>query len=74
MDQPFKTKEVHSMLCQCIRVRSDIGVFKALGDFVLESRNLFAPEAARAPRRWVVFFALVSMLVLISFAYFGNLR
>lgn len=74
MDQPFKIKEVHTTLCRYIRSRPDIGAFKAVGDFMLEPRNPFEPKATRAPRRWFVFFALVAMLLLISFAYFGNLR
>jgi hypothetical protein len=74
MDQPFKTKDVHAALCQYLRSRPDIGAFKAIGDLVLEPRNPFAPEAARAPRRWFVFFMLIATLLFASFVYFGNLR
>jgi hypothetical protein len=74
LDQPLKTKGVHTALCQYLRSRPDIGAFKAVCDSVLEPRNPFAPEAARAPRRWFVFFMLVATLLLASFAYFGNLR
>ena len=74
MEQPFKTKEVQAALSQYIRSRPDIGVLKAVGDFVLEPRNPFEPKAARAPRRWFVFFALVAALAIATLAYFGNLR
>jgi len=74
MEQPFKTKEVHAALSQYIRSRPDVGALKAVGDFVLEPRNPFEPKAARAPRRWFVFFAFVTTLLIASFAYFGNLR
>ena len=74
MEQPFKTKEIHASLSQCIRSRADIGVFKAVGDFLLEPRNPFQPKAARAPQRWLVFFALVAALTFATLAYFGNLR
>jgi hypothetical protein len=74
VDQPVKTKDVHAWLCEYLRSLPDIGAFKAVCDSVLEPRNPFAPEAARAPRRWFVFFLLVVTLLLASFAYFGNLR
>lgn len=74
MDQPFKTKDVHASLCQYLRRVADMGAFKAVCDSVLEPRNPFAPEVARPPRRWFIFFMLVATLVLASFAFFGNLR
>ncbi len=74
MEQPFKTKEVHAVLSQYIGSRPDIGAFKAVSDIVLEPRNPFEPKAARALRRWVVFFALVAALAIATLAYFGNLR
>ncbi len=74
MEQTFKTKDVHAALCQYLRTRPDIGARKAVLNVALEPRNPFEPSAARAPRRWFVFLALVAMLLLASFAYFGNLR
>ncbi|MGE5112923.1 MAG: hypothetical protein ACM3JB_18815 [Acidobacteriaceae bacterium] len=74
MEQPFKTTEVHAALSQYIRSRPDVGALKALGDLTLEPRNPFEPKAARAPRRWFLFFAFVTTLLIASCAYFGNLR
>ena len=74
MEQPFKTKEVYAALSQYIRSWPDLGALKAVGDLVLESRNPFEPKAARAPRRWSVFVAMVAALAIATFAYFGSLR
>lgn len=74
MEQPFKTKNVHAALCQYLRSRPEIGIFKAVCDSVLEPRNPFAPQVARTPRRWFVLFVVIAALLLATFAYFGNLR
>ena len=74
MEQPFKSKDVHAALCQYLRTRPGIGARKAVLDVALGPRNPFEPTAARTPRPWFVFLALVAMLLLASFAYFGNLR
>jgi hypothetical protein len=74
VEQPFKSKDVHAALCQYLRTRPDLGARKAVLDVALEPQNPFEPSAARTPRRWFVLLALIAMLLLASFAYFGNLR
>ncbi len=74
MEQPFSAKLVHAALCRYLHNRSDVGARKAVLDAALEARNPFQPKAARHPRRWFVFFALITTLLFACFVYFGNLR
>jgi hypothetical protein len=68
------TKPVYDALCQYMRNRSDIGVFKAMLNGVLEARHPFDRKAARPPKRWFVLFSLLAALALGCFIYFGNVR
>lgn len=74
MKQLSKTKAVHAAIGQHLGNRGDMGAFKAVLDIVLEPQNPFESLAARAPRRWFVFFALLAIILIVDFGYFGNLR
>jgi hypothetical protein len=74
MKEPLSTKRVHDSLSRYLRNRPDIGVRKVIVDGVLEAKNPFEPIAFRAPKRCFVLLALLAILLLACFLYFGYLR
>jgi hypothetical protein len=64
-------KQFDEVIDDNLRRRSDLGIWKAIADLVLESANPFEPQAARQPKRW---FVLVTLLLLLAggcFLYFN---
>src|SRR6266536_3534476 len=64
-------KPAYVSLRQYLISRPDIGAFRALLNLAFEPAKPFDPKAARAPRRWLVLFSLLSMLGLGCFMYFN---
>jgi len=73
MSDRSTTKSVCGVLRQSLRDRSDLGIGKAVRDFVLEPLNPFDSKAARAPRRWFVLFVLLGGALVGCFVYFNHL-
>ena len=64
-------KDVHGMLRQYLRSRSDLGLWKAVAAQVLEPKNPFEPESIRKPQQWFVLFSIVSLAAIGAFLYFN---
>jgi len=73
MSDRSTTKSVCGVLRQSLRDRSDLGIGKAVRDFVLEPPNPFDTKAARAPRRWFVLFVLLGLSLVSCLVYFNHL-
>ena len=73
MSDRSTTKSVYGSLRQYLGERSDLGIGKAVRDWVFEPLNPFDTKAARAPRRWFVVFILLGEALLGCFVYFNNL-
>jgi hypothetical protein len=69
--EPLTVKEVHAMLEQELRNRSDLGLWNAVSKLVLDPKNPFEPEPIRKPRRWFVFFLISGMAAIAAFSYFN---
>jgi hypothetical protein len=71
MAEPLTVKEVHAMLEQELRNRSDLGLWKAVRNLIMDPKNPFEPELIRKPRRWFVFFLISGMTAIAAFSYFN---
>jgi hypothetical protein len=71
MAEPLTVKEVHAMLEQELRNRSDLGLWEAVRDLVMDPKNPFEPESIRKPRRWFVIFLILGMAAIAVFSYFN---
>ena len=65
-------RQIHAVLHQNLRSRTDLGLRKAVADGVLEPANPFERQAARPPRRWFVLFCLLAVLTVGCFVYFNS--
>ncbi len=74
MPRQVTAQDVHAVLCQNLRNRSDIGLRKAVADGVLEPENPFEPQAVRPPRRWFVLLGLLAALAVGCLVYFNLLQ
>ena len=63
--------QVHTMLEQYLRNRSDLGVWNAVAMRVMGPRSLFEPESVRKPQPWFVLFLTLSSAALGAFVYFN---
>jgi hypothetical protein len=63
--------DVHAMLRDYLRKRSDLGVRNAVAGCLLKPRNPFEPQSIRKPRRWFVLFLIASVTAISAFAYFN---
>lgn len=64
-------KEVRAALRRNLENRSDLGLWKAVANAVLEPANPFDPRAKRKPQRWFVLASIVSAGALGAFFYFN---
>jgi len=71
MTKPATVKEVRTTLRQNLQSRSDLGLWKAVTNGVLEPPNPFEPGAARRPQRWFVLLSIVSLGALGAFFCFN---
>ena len=59
------------MLEQDLRNRSDLGLWKAVRNLVMDPKNPFEPESTRKPRRWFVISLISGMAAIVVFSYFN---
>jgi len=71
MAEELTIEQVHAMLEQYLRNRSDLGIWNAVVTRVLSSRNPFEPESALKPRTWFVLFSTVLLAAIGAFVYFN---
>jgi hypothetical protein len=71
MAEPLTVKEVHAMLEQELRNRSDLGLWKAVRNLVMDPKNPLEPEPIRKPQRWFVIFLISGMVAIAAFSYFN---
>jgi hypothetical protein len=71
MAEELNVEEVHAMLEQHLRNRSDLRIWNAVVTRVLSPRNPFEPESAREPQRWFVLFSTLSLAAIGAFVYFN---
>jgi hypothetical protein len=64
-------KEVNRTLRQCLRRRSDLGVWNALAAKILEPQNPFGRGERRTPHRWFVLLLVSLFAAVIAFVYFN---
>ena len=64
-------KEVHRMLRQCLRHRSDLGLWNAVAAKILEPQNPFGRGERRTPERWFVLLLMSLSAAIIAFVYFN---
>ena len=64
-------RQVHAMLEQHLRNRSDLGLWNAVPMRVMGPRNPFEPESMRKPQRWFVLFSIASLAAIGAFVYFN---
>jgi hypothetical protein len=64
-------KEVNRMLRQCLRRRSDLGVWNAVAAKILEPKNPFGDGGRRTPQRWFVLLVVSSFAAVVAFVYFN---
>jgi len=71
MAEELNVEEVHAMLEQHLRNRSDLRIWNAVVTRVLSPRNPFEPESARGPQRWFVLFSTLSLAAIGALVYFN---
>jgi len=59
------------MLRQCLRRRSDLGLWNAVAEKILEPKNPFGHEERRIPQRWSVLLLVSLFAAVIAFVYFN---
>lgn len=59
------------MLRQCLRRRSDLGLWNAVAEKMLEPQNPFGHGERRRPQRWFVLLLLSLSAAVIAFVYFN---
>ena len=64
-------KDVDRMLRQCLRRRSDLGLWNAVAAKILEPQNPFGHGERRRPQRWFVLSLVSAFAAAIAFAYFN---
>jgi hypothetical protein len=64
-------KDIHAMLQQFLRSRSDLGVWKAVAAHMIESPNPFGSPSVRKPQRWFMIFSITSFAAIGAFLYFN---
>ena len=64
-------KEVHEILRQNLRRRSDLGFSKAITAIIFEPQNPFEPSLRRKPQRWFMFVLASSLAAISVFVYFN---
>jgi len=73
MSDQATSKSIYNILRRYLRNRPDLGLGKSVRAAVLEPLNPFDSKAPRAPRRWLVLFALLAGTLGACFAYFNHL-
>ena len=71
MAEKLTVNQVHVMLGQYLRNRSDMGVWNAVAMRIMGPRNPFEPESVRKPQPWFVLFLALSFSALGAFVYFN---
>jgi len=64
-------KDVNRMLRQCLRRRSELGLWNALAAKILEPQNPFGRGERRTPQRWFVLLLVSLFAAVIAFVYFN---
>jgi len=64
-------KDVDRMLGQCLRRRSELGLWNAVSATVLEPQNPFGQGERRTPQRWFVLLLVSLFAAVIAFVYFN---
>ena len=64
-------KEMHERVMAAFRSRTDIGLFSAVANSVLEPPNPFQPKEKRRPRRGFILYLLLGGFFLGTFVYFN---
>ena len=59
------------MLQQCLRRRSDLGLWNAVAAKILEPQNPFGHGERRTPERWFVLLLVSLFTAVIAFVYFN---
>ena len=59
------------MLKQELRNRSDLGLWKAVSNLIMDPKNPFEPKPIRRPRRWFSIFLISGMVAIAAFSYFN---
>lgn len=59
------------MLRQCLRRRSDLGLWNAVAAKILEPQNPFGDRARTRPQRWFVLLLVSLSVAVIAFVYFN---
>ena len=59
------------MLGQCLRRRSDLGLWNAVAAQILEPQNPFGQGERRTPQRWFVLLLVSLFAAVIAFVYFN---
>jgi len=69
----IKPKDVDRMLRQCLRRRSDLGLWDAVAAKILEPKNPFGQgeRERRTPQRWFVLLVVSLFASIIAFVYFN---
>ena len=67
----IKPKDVDRMLRQCLRRRSDLGLWNLVAAKILEPQNPFAHEERRTPQCWLVLLVVSLFASVIAFVYFN---
>jgi len=67
----IKPKDVDRMLRECLRRRSDLGLWILVAAKILEPKNPFGDGGRRRPQRWFVLLLVSSFAAVIAFVYFN---
>jgi len=60
------------MLRECLRRRSDLGLWNAVAAKILEPQNPFGDGGRRRPQRWFVLLLVSLFATAIAFVYFTS--
>ena len=71
MAEQITAKEVHVMLRDTLRKRSDLGLRRTVTHHLLEPPNPFDPNSVRRPQRWFVLFCIISLAAVGAVVYFN---
>ena len=64
-------KNVEQMLRQCLRRRSDLGLWNAVAAKILEPQNPFGHGEKRTPERWFLLLLVSLFAAIMAFVYFN---